>query len=133
MDGYLLMTTRILRPAFPSNGAHASTRDSVGFIVMLIPALLLAAEGEGASISDMIKAYRRRGLGGERACRKLLHRLEALGCVQVSAGESADRREKTVRLTPNGRSQIGRIAERLSRLSVNGESDEHVTRALYGC
>ena len=87
-------------------------------VVGLVPALVLAAEREGASISEIIMVYRTHGLGGERACRKLLHRLERLDFLAVVTGSRADRREKSVRLTDYGRSQLRVMAEHLMQLGV---------------
>jgi hypothetical protein len=90
----------------------------LALLVSLVPALVLAAEREGASISEVIMVYRTHGLGGERACRKLLHRLERLDFLAVVTGTRTDRREKSVRLTDVGRHQLRAMAEHLSRLGV---------------
>ena len=88
----------------------------IALVISLVPALVLAAEREGASVSEVIMVYRTHGLGGERACRKLLHRLERLDFLAVIAGTRNDRREKSVRLTEYGRSQLLAMGEHLSRL-----------------
>jgi DNA-binding PadR family transcriptional regulator len=104
--------------------------NAAALVVSLVPALVLAAEREGASISEIIMIYRTHGLGGERACRKLLHRLERLDFLAVVTGSRADRREKSVRLTNYGRDQLRAMAEHLSRL---GQAiDVLDTRALAG-
>ena len=90
----------------------------IALVISLVPALVLAAEREGASISEVIMVYRTHGLGGERACRKLLHRLERLDFLAVVVGTRQDRREKSVCLTDHGRSQLLAIAEHLARLGT---------------
>jgi hypothetical protein len=105
---------------------------SVALIVSLVPALVLAAERDGASISEIVLVYRSHGLGGERACRKLIHRLERLECLSVVTGTRADRREKAIRLTALGRTQLRLIAEHVSRLGLGGESNVYPFQAAAG-
>lgn len=86
-----------------SNGMalqRLKTPESVATLVF-IPALVLAAAYESASISELVMVYRQSGLGGERSCRKLIHRLERLKLLQIDSGSRDDRREKSVRLTPS--------------------------------
>jgi hypothetical protein len=65
----------------------------------LTPALLIAAQHDTSSISSLVMTYRMHGLGGDRACRKLIHRLEKLNLLKIVEGSRNDRREKSVCLT----------------------------------
>lgn len=60
----------------------------------LTPALLIAAQHDTSSISSLVMTYRMHGLGGDRACRKLIHRLEKLNLLKIVEGSRNDRREK---------------------------------------
>lgn len=94
----------------------------ISVVIGLVPALVLAAEREGASISEIVMVYRTHGLGGERSCRKLIHRLERLDFLAVAEGTRVDRREKAVRLTDYGRAQLRAIADHVQYLGTNGTS-----------
>jgi hypothetical protein len=65
----------------------------------LTPALVLAAQNESVSISDLVMVLRLNGLGGDRACRKLIHRLHRLNFLVIEVGKRDDRREKSVRIS----------------------------------
>jgi hypothetical protein len=52
----------------------------------LTPALVLAAQNESVSISDLVMVLRLNGLGGDRACRKLIHRLHRLNFLVIGSG-----------------------------------------------
>jgi hypothetical protein len=65
----------------------------------LTPALVLAAQNESVSISDLVMVLRLNGLGGDRACRKLIHRLHRLNFFVIEVGKRDDRREKSVRIS----------------------------------
>ena len=93
----------------------------IALIVSLVPALVLAAERDGASISEVVMAYRSHGLGGERACRKLIHRLERMDLLGVIAGSREDRREKAIQLTRRGREQLRVMANHLASLGLTVE------------
>jgi len=104
-----------------SNGMalqRLKTPESVATLVF-IPALVLAAAYESASISELVMVYRQSGLGGERSCRKLIHRLERLKLLQIDSGSRDDRREKSVRLTPQSRSLLLSVHERLGALGFS--------------
>jgi hypothetical protein len=93
----------------------------IALIVSLVPALVLAAERDGASISEVVMVYRSHGLGGERACRKLIHRLERMDFLAVVAGSREDRREKAIQLTGRGRAQLRVMANHLATLGLTVE------------
>lgn len=86
-------------------------------LISLAPALMLAAKHEATSISHLVMTYRIHGLGGDRACRKLLHRLERLNLLTIKTGERDDRREKSVHLTPESRSLLRQLRDFLQQLS----------------
>ncbi len=92
----------------------------------LTPALVPAAAHEAASISELVMVYRQSGLGGERSCRKLIHRLERLKLLQIDSGSREDRCEKSVGLTPQLRSLLLSVHEQLGALgfSTQGSSTE---------
>lgn len=87
-------------------------------LISLAPALMLAAQHEAASISHLVMTFRIHGLGGDRACRKLLHRLERLNLLTIKTGARDDRREKSVHLTPESRSLLRQLRDLLDRLSA---------------
>lgn len=96
-----------------------------------LPALVLAAGHESASISELVMVYRQSGLGGERACRKLIHRLERRHLLQIDSGSRDDRREKSVRLTGQSHAvlvsvhvYLGALGLSSQRLSSQGSSTE---------
>jgi hypothetical protein len=82
----------------------------------LAPALLVVAIHEGSSISSLIGVFRQEGLGGYRACRKLIYRLESLGLLGIRVGSREDRREKAVVLTDQGSATLSELKGILSRL-----------------
>jgi len=82
----------------------------------LTPALLLAALHDASSISSLVMTYRMHGLGGDRACRKLIQRLEQLQLLQIQPGTREDRREKSVHLTAESRELLHELYQQLERL-----------------
>jgi hypothetical protein len=82
----------------------------------LVPALLVVAIHQGGSISSLIGVFREEGLGGYRACRKLIYRLESLGLLGIRTGTRDDRREKAVVLTERGVATLSELKGILSRL-----------------
>jgi len=81
-------------------------------------ALLIAAQNDSASISQVVIAFRLYGLGGERACRKLIHRLERLNLLDIRAGSRDDRREKAVYVAEAGLALLAEVRDQLRRLSL---------------
>jgi hypothetical protein len=71
--------------------------------INLAPAVILAAQNDRCSISMLVLAYRVNGLGGDRACRKLIDELEKMSYLEIRQAESADRREKSVHITDHSR------------------------------
>jgi hypothetical protein len=86
--------------------------------ISLAPALLIAAQHANPSISELVMTYRLNGLGGDRACRKLIHRLHRLNLLQVDRGGRDDRREKSVRLTDEARGLLRDLRDHLHSLSL---------------
>lgn len=82
----------------------------------LVPALLMVAVHQGTSISSLIGVLREEGLGGYRACRKLIYRLESLGLLGIRIDIREDRREKAVILTEQGSATLSELKDVLSRL-----------------
>lgn len=97
---------------------HPKVPESVNKVVPFVSALLLAASNESASISELVMVYRQSGLGGERACRKLIHRLERLKLLQIDVGFRDDRREKAVCLTAQARVLLGEVHGHLAKLGL---------------
>lgn len=81
----------------------------------LIPALIIIARHNGDSISSLIGTLRAEGLGGYRACRKLIYRLEKLGLLGIGVGTREDRREKSVGLTEQAQDTLRSFKEHLSQ------------------
>ena len=86
--------------------------------LVLTPALLIAAQHNASSISNLVMTYRMHGLGGDRACRKLIRQLEQLQLLQVQAGEREDRREKSVHITAESRAVLQELYRQLEQLKV---------------
>ena len=84
----------------------------------LTPALLIAAQHGTSSISSLVMTYRMHGLGGDRACRKLIHRLHRLNLLQVDRGGRDDRREKSIRLTDEARECLRELRDYLHSLGI---------------
>ena len=82
----------------------------------LIPALIIVARYNGESISSLIGALRAEGLGGYRACRKLIYRLENLGLLSIGLTAREDRREKSIVLTEQARATMSELQNLLSRI-----------------
>ena len=85
--------------------------------ISLAPALLIAAQHANPSISELVMTYRLNGLGGDRACRKLIHRLHRLNLLHVDRGGRDDRREKSVRLTGEAHELLRQLRDHLLALS----------------
>ena len=81
----------------------------------LVPALVIAAQYNGNSISTLINAFRSEGLGGYRASRKLIYRLEHLGLFTICAGGREDRREKAVALSDEARALLSQLRAELQQ------------------
>ena len=84
----------------------------------LIPALVIVARHHGESISSLIDILRAEGIGGYRACRKLIHRLHRLNLLQVDRGGRDDRREKSIRLTDEARECLRELRDHLHSLGI---------------
>lgn len=84
----------------------------------LIPALVLVAQNESVSISELVMVLRLYGLGGDRACRKLIHRLHRLNLLVIEIGTRDDRREKSVRMTIETRKVLGELRTHLEAMAL---------------
>jgi hypothetical protein len=84
----------------------------------LIPALVLVAQNESVSISELVMVLRLNGLGGDRACRKLIHRLHRLNLLIIEIGKRDDRREKSVRMTIETRKVLGELRTHLEAMAL---------------
>ena len=81
-------------------------------------AVLLAAQHESTSISELVMTYRLNGLGGDRACRKLIHRLQRFELLEIRAGGREDRREKSVHMTAVSRGLLLDLRRHLQGLDL---------------
>lgn len=81
-------------------------------------AVLLAAQHDSVSISELVMTYRLNGLGGDRACRKLIHRLQRFDLLAIRAGGREDRREKSVHITATSRALLDELRTQLQRLDL---------------
>lgn len=84
----------------------------------LTPALVLAAQHESVSISELVMVLRLNGLGGDRACRKLIHRLHRLNYLVIEVGQRDDRREKSVRISAETRKVLAELRAYLDSMSL---------------
>jgi hypothetical protein len=84
----------------------------------LLPALVLVAQNESVSISELVMVLRLNGLGGDRACRKLIHRLHRLNLLVIEIGKRDDRREKSVRMTIETRKVLGELRTHLEAMAL---------------
>lgn len=84
----------------------------------LIPALVLAAQHESVSISELVMVLRFNGLGGDRACRKLIHRLHRLNLLVIEVGQRDDRREKSVRISTETRQVLAELRAYLDSIAL---------------
>ena len=84
----------------------------------LILALVLVAQNESVSISELVMVLRLNGLGGDRACRKLIHRLHRLNLLIIEIGKRDDRREKSVRITIETRQVLGELRTHLEAMAL---------------
>ena len=84
----------------------------------LIPALGLVAQNESVSISELVMVLRLNGLGGDRARRKLIHRLHRLNLLIIEIGKRDDRREKSVRITIETRQVLGELRTHLEAMAL---------------
>ena len=92
--------------------------DSLIHHLHLIPALVLVAQNESVSISELVMVLRLNGLGGDRACRKLIHRLHRLNLLVIEIGKRDDRREKSVRMTIETRKVLGELRTHLEAMAL---------------
>ena len=81
------------------------------------PALLLAAQNDRCSISLLVLTYRINGLGGDRACRKLIDDLARLDYVEIRRSDGEDRRGKSVHVTPRARDWLAQLHATLAVLA----------------
>lgn len=84
----------------------------------VIPALVLAAQNESVSISELVMVLRLNGLGGDRACRKLIHRLHRLNFLVIEMGKRDDRREKSVRTSAETRKVLAELRAHLEEMAL---------------
>jgi hypothetical protein len=84
----------------------------------LTPALVLAAQNESVSISDLVMVLRLNGLGGDRACRKLIHRLHRLDFLVIEVGKRDDRREKSVRISAETKKLLAELRTYLESMKL---------------
>ncbi len=85
-------------------------------LVGLAPAVLLIAQHQAISISELVHLYQQMGFGGARSCRKLIHRLERLELIAIAPGVRGDRREKAVAPTPRAMQMLGELNGLLDRI-----------------
>ena len=78
-------------------------------LVSLAPAVLLIAQHNAISISELVHLYQQMGFGGARSCRKLIHRLERLELIEIAPGVRGDRREKAVAPTARALQLLGEL------------------------
>lgn len=83
----------------------------------LTPALVLVARRESVSISELVMMLRMHGLGGDRACRKLIHRLHRLNLLVIESGKREDRREKSVRISVESRVVLSELRANLDSIA----------------
>ena len=79
---------------------------------------MLVAQNESVSISELVMVLRLNGLGGDRACRKLIHRLHRLNLLIIEIGKRDDRREKSVRITIETRQVLGELRTHLEAMAL---------------
>jgi hypothetical protein len=84
----------------------------------LTPALVLAAQHETVSISELVMVMRLNGLGGDRACRKLIHRLHRLNLLVIETGKRDDRREKSVCISADTRKLLAELRTYLESMML---------------
>lgn len=82
----------------------------------LTPALFLVAKHESVSISELVMVFRMNGLGGDRACRKLIHHLHRLNLLEIESGKRDDRREKSIKASPETRTILAELRQHLASL-----------------
>ena len=85
-------------------------------LVGLAPAVLLIAQREAISISELVHLYQQMGFGGARSCRKLIHRLERLELIEIAPGVRGDRREKAVAPTQRAIQMLSELNGLLDRI-----------------
>ena len=82
----------------------------------LTPALFLTAKNDCVSISELVMVLRMNGLGGDRACRKLIHHLHRLNLLEIETGKRDDRREKSIRVSSETRAVLAELRDHLNGL-----------------
>ena len=85
--------------------------------INLAPALVLAAQNDKSSISNLVLTYRVNGLGGDRACRKLIDELASMRYLEIRPSQSADRREKSVHFTEHAHAWLHEFRAMLESLA----------------
>ncbi len=98
--------------------AKKSQPDSLVRHLHLTPALVLAAQQESVSISELVMVLRLNGLGGDWACRKLIHRLHRLNFLVIEVGTRDDRREKSVRISAETRKVLTQLRAYLDSMAL---------------
>lgn len=81
------------------------------------PALLLAAQNDRCSISLLVLTFRINGLGGDRACRKLIDDLARLDYVEIRRSAGEDRREKSVHVTAQAHAWLQQLRATLESIA----------------
>ncbi len=87
-----------------------------------IPYLVLVATTPHPTVTYVILNWRMHQLGGERYCREQLRQFAAAGLLELHDGKGQDRREKQVRLTSSGRSELRRLRDLLASLDTEEPS-----------
>jgi len=93
---------------------------------------VLAAQHESVSISERVLVLRLNGLGGDRACRKLIHRLHRLNLLVIEMDQRDDWREKSVRISTETHKVLAELRAYLDSIAlwsrwVVGEGGERYT------
>ena len=83
-----------------------------------MPYLVLVATTPHPTVTYVILNWRMHELGGVRYCRTQLRQFEAAGLVELHDGLGQDRREKQVRLTAAGHTELRRLREMLAKLDI---------------
>lgn len=89
----------------------------------IAPALVILAKHGATSIGTVVLLFRLHQLGGDSACKKLVHRLERMGLLVISSSGCADKRQKKCELTANGIALIYQLKSLLDSLPLDGVKD----------
>lgn len=101
----------------------------------IAPAVVILARYGAASIGTVVLLFRLHQLGGDSACKKLVHRLERMGLLVISSSGCTDKRQKKCRLTTNGLAVIYQLKSLLDSLpldSVKDGRDRSVDSSMIG-